>query len=130
MRSMCDWDEDEERARDAGRMKTTGTSAQAAQATSLCKTYGAGQAAVRALRDVNATFERGLFTAVMGCQARGSRRSCTVGRPCDLDDAREAVASDELTSVMQASARFAMNSWVAAGLHRCLPAAEDGEKHP
>src|SRR5690242_18870806 len=58
-----------ERARDAGRMKTTGTSAQAAQTTSLCKTYGAGQAAERALRDVNATFERGLFTAVMGRRA-------------------------------------------------------------
>lgn len=55
--------------------------AQAAQATSPCKTYGARQTTVRALRDVNATFEGGRLTAIMGRRARGSRRSCTAGRP-------------------------------------------------
>jgi putative ABC transport system ATP-binding protein len=47
------------------------TSAQAAQAAGLCKTYGAGQAAVRALSDVSVTFERGRFTAVMGPSGSG-----------------------------------------------------------
>ena len=46
-------------------------SAPAAHAASLCKTYGAGQAAVRALNDVNVTFERGRFTAVMGPSGSG-----------------------------------------------------------
>ncbi len=42
-----------------------------AQAVNLCKTYGAGLAAVHALRDVNVTFERGRFTAVMGPSGSG-----------------------------------------------------------
>jgi putative ABC transport system ATP-binding protein len=46
-------------------------SAQAAHATNLCKTYGAGQAAVRALDDVSVVFERGRFTAVMGPSGSG-----------------------------------------------------------
>ena len=37
----------------------------------LCKTYGAGQAAVRALDNVNVAFERGRFTAVMGPSGSG-----------------------------------------------------------
>src|ERR1700721_138726 len=45
--------------------------AQAAQAVNLQKTYGAGQAAVRALADVSVTFERGRFTAVMGPSGSG-----------------------------------------------------------
>jgi energy-coupling factor transporter ATP-binding protein EcfA2 len=45
--------------------------AQAAQAVNLQKTYGAGQAAVRALADVSVTFERGRFTAVMGLSGSG-----------------------------------------------------------
>jgi putative ABC transport system ATP-binding protein len=49
----------------------TGESAQAAQAVNLCKTYGAGQAAVRALDNVNVTFGRGRFTAVMGPSGSG-----------------------------------------------------------
>src|SRR5580700_7293206 len=44
---------------------------QAAQAVNLQKTYGAGQAAVRALADVTVTFERGRFTAVMGPSGSG-----------------------------------------------------------
>jgi putative ABC transport system ATP-binding protein len=44
---------------------------QAAQAVKLCKTYGAGQAAVRALDNVNVSFERGRFTAVMGPSGSG-----------------------------------------------------------
>jgi putative ABC transport system ATP-binding protein len=47
------------------------TSAQAAGAVDLCKTYGAGQAAVRALDNVNVAFERGRFTAVMGPSGSG-----------------------------------------------------------
>jgi putative ABC transport system ATP-binding protein len=47
------------------------TSTQAAQAVNLCKTYGAGQAAVRALDNVNVAFERGRFTAVMGPSGSG-----------------------------------------------------------
>src|SRR6202042_1711245 len=45
--------------------------AQAAQAVNLQKTYGAGQAAVRALADGSVTFERGRFTAVMGPSGSG-----------------------------------------------------------
>ena len=43
----------------------------AAHAVDLCKTYGAGQAAVHALAGVNVTFERGRFTAVMGPSGSG-----------------------------------------------------------
>src|ERR1039457_785479 len=45
--------------------------APAAQAVDLCKTYGAGQAAVRALAGITVTFERGQFTAVMGPSGSG-----------------------------------------------------------
>jgi len=44
---------------------------EAAQAVNLSKTYGTGQAAVRALDDVSVTFERGRFTAVMGPSGSG-----------------------------------------------------------
>jgi putative ABC transport system ATP-binding protein len=47
------------------------TSTQAAQAVDLCKTYGAGQAAVRALDNVSVAFDRGRFTAVMGPSGSG-----------------------------------------------------------
>lgn len=73
----------EEWARDVGRMMTTGTSAQAAQATSLRKAYGAGQAAVRATRR-----ERHVRTRpVHGRHGpSGSGKStlmhCRAGRPC------------------------------------------------
>jgi putative ABC transport system ATP-binding protein len=45
--------------------------APAAQAVNLSKTYGTGQASVRALGDVNVTFERARFTAVMGPSGSG-----------------------------------------------------------
>jgi len=45
--------------------------AQAAQAVNLCKTYGSGQAAVRALDNVSVEFEHGRFTAVMGPSGSG-----------------------------------------------------------
>jgi putative ABC transport system ATP-binding protein len=45
--------------------------APAAQSVDLSKTYGVGQAAVHALADVNVTFERGRFTAVMGPSGSG-----------------------------------------------------------
>ncbi len=43
----------------------------AARAIELTKTYGKGDAAVRALDDVNVEFERGRFTAVMGPSGSG-----------------------------------------------------------
>jgi putative ABC transport system ATP-binding protein len=43
----------------------------AAQAVGLSKTYGTGSAQVHALADVNVTFERGRFTAVMGPSGSG-----------------------------------------------------------
>jgi putative ABC transport system ATP-binding protein len=43
----------------------------AAHAENLCKTYGMGQATVRALDNVTVTFERGRFTAVMGPSGSG-----------------------------------------------------------
>jgi len=46
----------------------------AARAIDLCKTYGAGEVAVRALDGVSVEFERARFTAVMGPSRSGSRR--------------------------------------------------------
>jgi putative ABC transport system ATP-binding protein len=43
----------------------------AARSLDLTKTYGSGQAAVRALNNVNVAFERGRFTAVMGPSGSG-----------------------------------------------------------
>jgi putative ABC transport system ATP-binding protein len=43
----------------------------AAHSMDLCKTYGAGQAAVHALAGVTLAFERGRFTAVMGPSGSG-----------------------------------------------------------
>jgi putative ABC transport system ATP-binding protein len=43
----------------------------AAYSRDLTKTYGSGQAAVRALTNVNVAFERGRFTAVMGPSGSG-----------------------------------------------------------
>jgi putative ABC transport system ATP-binding protein len=43
----------------------------AARSLDLTKTYGSGQAAVRALDNVNVAFERGRFTAVMGPSGSG-----------------------------------------------------------
>jgi putative ABC transport system ATP-binding protein len=45
--------------------------APAAHSVDLCKTYGAGQAAVHALAGITVTFERGQFTAVMGPSGSG-----------------------------------------------------------
>jgi putative ABC transport system ATP-binding protein len=42
-----------------------------ARSRDLTKTYGSGQAAVRALNNVNVAFERGRFTAVMGPSGSG-----------------------------------------------------------
>ena len=46
-------------------------SARAARAVDLTKTYGKGDAVVRALDDVNVEFERARFTAVMGPSGSG-----------------------------------------------------------
>ncbi len=46
----------------------------AAEAVAITKTYGNGQAEVRALDAVSVRFERGCFTAVMGRRAPASPR--------------------------------------------------------
>jgi putative ABC transport system ATP-binding protein len=51
--------------------ETTESTAAAARASELTKTYGAGEAAVRALDGVSVEFERGRFTAVMGPSGSG-----------------------------------------------------------
>src|ERR1700687_2495699 len=53
---------------------STGTAASpppAARAIDLVKTYGKGDAAVRAIDGINVEFERGCFTAVMGPSGSG-----------------------------------------------------------
>jgi putative ABC transport system ATP-binding protein len=52
-------------------MTDVAVQAQAARAVDLCKTYGSGPAAVRALDHVSVAFERGQFTAVMGPSGSG-----------------------------------------------------------
>jgi len=59
------------RRREACGMTGVAVEAQAALAVSLCKTYGAGHATVRALDNVTVAFERGRFTAVMGPSGSG-----------------------------------------------------------
>jgi putative ABC transport system ATP-binding protein len=52
-------------------MTVTSATTSAAYSLDLTKTYGSGQAAVRALNNVNVAFERGRFTAVMGPSGSG-----------------------------------------------------------
>jgi putative ABC transport system ATP-binding protein len=52
-------------------MTVTSETTSAARSLDLTKTYGSGQAAVRALNNVNVAFERGRFTAVMGPSGSG-----------------------------------------------------------
>jgi len=52
-------------------MTVTSETTSAAHSLDLTKTYGSGQAAVRALNNVNVAFERGRFTAVMGPSGSG-----------------------------------------------------------
>jgi putative ABC transport system ATP-binding protein len=52
-------------------MPVTSGTISAAYSRDLTKTYGSGQAAVRALNNVNVAFERGRFTAVMGPSGSG-----------------------------------------------------------
>jgi putative ABC transport system ATP-binding protein len=52
-------------------MTVTSETTSAAHSLGLTKTYGSGQAAVRALDKVNVAFERGRFTAVMGPSGSG-----------------------------------------------------------
>src|ERR1700680_968203 len=52
-------------------MTVTSETISAARSLGLTKTYGSGQAAVRALENVNVAFERGRFTAVMGPSGSG-----------------------------------------------------------
>jgi ABC-type glutathione transport system ATPase component len=54
----------------------------AAQSLDLRKSYGTGQAVVRALAGISVTFERGRFTAVMGPSGSGkSTLMHCMGRP-------------------------------------------------
>jgi putative ABC transport system ATP-binding protein len=52
-------------------MTVTSETTSAARSLDLTKTYGSGQAAVRALNNVSVAFERGRFTAVMGPSGSG-----------------------------------------------------------
>src|ERR1700680_4688310 len=52
-------------------MTVISESTSAARSVDLTKTYGSGQAAVRALNNVDVAFERGRFTAVMGPSGSG-----------------------------------------------------------
>jgi putative ABC transport system ATP-binding protein len=52
-------------------MTVTSETTSAARSLGLTKTYGSGQAAVRALNNVSVAFERGRFTAVMGPSGSG-----------------------------------------------------------
>src|SRR5580700_7450882 len=52
-------------------MMVTSETTISARSLDLTKTYGSGQAAVRALNNVNVAFERGRFTAVMGPSGSG-----------------------------------------------------------
>ena len=52
-------------------MRVASETTSAARSLDLTKTYGSGQAAVRALNNVNIAFERGRFTAVMGPSGSG-----------------------------------------------------------
>ena len=63
----------------------------AARAVDLTKTYGTGDAAVRALDGVNVEFERGRFTAVMG--PSGSGKSTLMHCMAGLDVRRRAARS-------------------------------------
>jgi len=54
-----------------GSMTGVSVETHAASAVRLTKTYGHGQAAVRALDEVSVTFDRGRFTAVMGPSGSG-----------------------------------------------------------
>ncbi|HEX2356976.1 MAG TPA: ATP-binding cassette domain-containing protein, partial [Micromonosporaceae bacterium] len=50
---------------------TTATKPAAARAAEVWKVYGSGEAQVVALRGVDAAFERGRFTAIMGPSGSG-----------------------------------------------------------
>jgi putative ABC transport system ATP-binding protein len=55
-------------------LETTTVRDAAAAAVDVVKTYGRGDAAVRALDGASLTVERGRFTAVMGPRGRASPR--------------------------------------------------------
>lgn len=72
-------------------------SAPAARAESLSKTYGSGDAAVRALADVSVEFARGQFAAVMG--PSGSGKSTLMHCMAGLDaptSGRTYIGNDEI----------------------------------
>jgi putative ABC transport system ATP-binding protein len=118
------------------------TEAQAAQAVNLCKTYGAGDATVRALDSVSVTFDRGQFTAVMGPSGSGKSTlmQCMAGldRPTSgtarvggqdigqLDDAGlTRLRRDHIGFVFQ---YFNLVPTLTAGENITLPAALAGRK--
>src|ERR1039458_1059366 len=118
------------------------TTAPAASAVELTKTYGKGDTVVRALDDVNVEFERGRFTAVMGPSGSGkstlmhcmagldsptSGRSFVGGQEIDLlDDAGlTELRRDEIGFVFQS---FNLVPTLTAGENITLPADLAGAK--
>jgi putative ABC transport system ATP-binding protein len=114
----------------------------AARAVELTKTYGKGDAAVRALDGVNVEFERGRFTAVMGPSGSGkstlmhcmagldsptSGRSFVGGQEIDLlDDAGlTELRRDEIGFVFQS---FNLVPTLTAGENITLPSDLAGAK--
>ena len=114
----------------------------AARAVELTKTYGKGDAAVRALDDVSVEFERGRFTAVMGPSGSGkstlmhcmagldsptSGRSFVGGQEIDLlDDASlTELRRDEIGFVFQS---FNLVPTLTAGENITLPSDLAGAK--
>ena len=76
-----------------------GAASLAARGVDLMKTYGKGDAVVRALDDVNVEFERGRFTAVMG--PSGSGKSTLMHCMAGLDvptSGRSFVGEQEIAS--------------------------------
>ena len=117
-------------------------SSPAARAVELTKTYGKGDAAVRALDNVSVEFERGRFTAVMGPSGSGkstlmhcmagldsptSGRSFVGGQEIDLlDDAGlTELRRDEIGFVFQS---FNLVPTLTAGENITLPSDLAGAK--
>ncbi len=139
---MARTQEDEERPRPGADLPPPPPAPPAAQSVGLEKTYGSGQAAVRALAGVDLVFDHGRFTAVMGPSGSGKSTlmHCMAGldRPTggqvfvggrdigDLDDASlTEMRRDRVGFVFQS---FNLVPTLTAGENITLPADLAGRK--